>query len=289
MKILMIGGTRFFGKRSVQLMLDQGHSLTLLTRGQNKDNFGNKVARLVADRTDKEQLKNVINNDYDIVVDNMLMNAQESNDAISVLRDRIGHYVMTSTVSVYDPQPGAIHENNFEASKNIPRPASHPGETYQQGKRAAEHALTHAPFGVSIIRIPVIVGPDDYTQRLLTHVTAVKENTKLYFPNPDARFSFLHSQDAARALSWLCTDKPHGVFNVSAPNAWTLRDLMGSIEQIVGKKFIFGGMDDTPSPFGIAEDYFMNVERAQIKGFQVAKLEEWLPKLIEELGLGIKT
>lgn len=277
MKILMIGGTRFFGKRFVQLMLDQGHSLTLLTRGKSPDDFGDRVSRLVADRTDASQLKRVVTSNYDVVVDNMLMNAQEANNAISVLKDRISHFVMTSTLSVYNPKPGALYESDFEAI------TTHPGDDYQQGKRSAEYALSKAPFTVSIMRIPVIVGPDDYTERLLTHVNAVKENTKLYFPNLDAKFSYLHAQDAARALAWFCTDKPLGTFNIGAPNAWTLRRLMECIEKTVGKEFTYGDVNDTLSPFGTAEDYFMNVDKAQKAGFQVDALEKWMPNLIEAI------
>jgi len=95
--------------------------------------------------------------------------------------------------------------------------------------------------------------------------------------------SYLHAQDAARALSWLCANKPTGVFNVSAPNAWTLRELMECIEEIVGKKFTFGEIDDTPSPFGVPENYFMNVEKIMKAGFHVDALEKWMPTLIEEL------
>ncbi len=277
MKILIIGGTRFFGKRFVQLMLDQGHSVTILTRGQSADDFGNKVSRLVADRTDGKQLKNAVKSDYEVVVDNMLMNAQEANDVITVLRDRINHFVMTSTLSVYDPKPGALLESDFEAI------TTHPGEGYQQGKRSAEHALASAPFGVSIMRIPVIVGPDDYTKRLLAHVTAVKENKKLYFPTPNAKFSYLHAQDAARALAWFCNEKPLGVFNIGAPDAWSLRNLMDCIERITGNKFSYGEVEDTHSPFGIPEDFYMNVDKAQRAGFRVDALEKWMPKLISDL------
>jgi nucleoside-diphosphate-sugar epimerase len=279
----MIGGTRFFGKRFVQLMLDQGDSVTLLTRGQSPDDFGNKVLRLVADRKDGQQLKNAIKSDYDVVVDNMLMNAQEANDMISVLRDRVNHFVMTSTASVYDMKPGALLESDFKADTHYPE------EGYQPGKRSAEFAISQAPFGVSIMRIPLIVGPEDYTNRLLMHVSAVKENTKLYFPNPDAHFSYLHAQDAARALAWLCDEKPNDLFNISAPNAWTLRELIGQIEQIVGKKFIYGDENDAPSPFGITEDLYMNVDKAQKAGFQVEPLEKWMPALLVELAInGVK-
>ena len=279
MKILIIGGTRFFGKRFVQLMLEQGHSMTLLTRGQSPDGFGDRVSRLIADRRDGQQLKNVIKSDYDVVVDNMLMNAQEASDVISVLRDRTAHFVMTSTLSVYDPKPGALIESDFEAI------TPYPGEDYQQGKRSAEYTLAQAPFGVSIMRIPLIVGPEDHTHRLLTHVSAVKENKKLYFPNPDAHFSYLHAQDAARAMAWFCQEKPKGVFNIGSPNAWTLRELMGRIEITVGKKFSYGNADDAPSPFGVPGDYFMNVDKAQKAGFEVDALEKWMPTLIQELAL----
>lgn len=277
MKILMIGGTRFFGKRFVQRMLDKGHSMTLLTRGQSADDFGDRVTRLVADRTNAEQLKAVIKSDYDLVVDNMLMNAKEANDMISVMRGRINHFVMTSTLSVYDPKPGALDESDFVAT------TTYPGAGYQQGKRSAEHALSLAPFGVSIMRIPVIVGPDDYTNRLLTHVTATKENKKLYFPNPDGKFSYLHAQDAARALEWFCTEKPKGVFNIGAPDAWTIRELMDCIGSITKRKFTYGDANDPPSPFGLEEDYYMNVAKAQKAGFQVEALEKWMPSLIEDL------
>lgn len=133
------------------------------------------------------------------------------------------------------------------------------------------------------MRIPIIVGPDDYTARLLAHVKSVQEERMLYFPNPDAKFSYLHAHDAARSLNWLCTSRPGGTFNVSSANAWTLRDLMNNIGQIIGKKVILGNAEDTPSPFGIEKDFFMNVDKARREGFQVNELENWLPNLIGEL------
>ncbi len=273
----MIGGTRFFGKRYVELMLKEGHTVTLLTRGLSVDSFGTRVSRLTADRTDSLQFRNAIRSDYDLVVDNILMNAQEAKSAVEVLGNRTNHYIMTSTISVYDPRPGPLMEIDFEAL--IP----HPGETYQHGKRSAEHALAEAAFGVSILRIPVVVGPDDYTQRLLTHVRAVKMKKKLYFPNPDATFSFLHAQDAARALSWLSEAKPCGVYNVAAPHPWTLRELMDRIGKITGQSFEFGGPADGPSPFGVTQDYYLDITKAEKAGFRVDGLEKWMPGLIEEL------
>ena len=58
---------------------------------------------------------------------------------------------------------------------------------------------------------------------------------------------------------------------------------MECIEKTVGKEFTYGNVDDTPSPFGAAQDYFMNVDKAQKAGFQVDALEKWMPNLVEEL------
>jgi nucleoside-diphosphate-sugar epimerase len=285
MKILIIGGTRFFGKRFVQIMIDEGHDVTILTRGQSPDDFGNKVTRLKADRTIRAELQDVLKTEYDVVVDNMLMNAQEANDIITLLTNRVGHYVMTSTLSVYDPQPGALVEKDFLAENFIPKEATHPGESYQQGKRAAEHALLSTPFSVSIMRIPVIVGPDDHTQRLLHHIKTIQEGKKLYFPNLAAKFSFLHAKDAARSLAWLVEKKSAGTFNVAPSNAWSLRELMNDIAFITGKEFAAGNSNDPLTPFGIPEDYFMDVSKAEKAGLKIDPLEKWLPSLLQELSL----
>lgn len=39
MKILVIGGTKFFGIHMIEALLDQGHEVSIATRGLTKDNF----------------------------------------------------------------------------------------------------------------------------------------------------------------------------------------------------------------------------------------------------------
>lgn len=282
MKILVIGGTRFFGKRAVQMLLEAGHSVTILTRGIAPDTFGNRVQRIVADRTDAEQLKSAIKQDYDVVIDNMLMNAKEAESVLSIFKDRIEHYVMTSTLAVYDPKPGALTEEDF-----VPKTLSS-GTSYQEGKRNAELVLKDAAFSVGVMRIPIIVGNDDYTQRLLLHIRAAREGLKIYIPQPEARFSYLHAHDAARALAWLCQTKNQGTYNISAPNAWTLRELFEQIESVTGKNFIYGNSEDEMSPYGIPQDYYMDTSKALTAGFQVFPLENWMPQLLQNLNRSLE-
>ena len=51
MNILVIGGTRFFGVHMVNALLKNGHNVTIATRGITADNFGDKVTRVMLDRT----------------------------------------------------------------------------------------------------------------------------------------------------------------------------------------------------------------------------------------------
>lgn len=45
MKILVIGGTRFFGIHMVNELLEKGHDVTIATRGISSDEYGDKVKR----------------------------------------------------------------------------------------------------------------------------------------------------------------------------------------------------------------------------------------------------
>lgn len=281
-----MGGTRFFGKRFVSDCIEKKYEVTLLTRGQTQDPFENKVLRLKADRTQKDQFAEaVLNKSFDIVLDQTCMTANDAKIAIDSLKGNIKHFVMTSTLSVY-PQKANLKEVDVDTVNYIPQAATNPGEEYSQGKQAAEQQyLTQKHFTVGIARIPMILGPDDYTKRLYKHVEHIKNDKELYFPNLAAKFSYLSSQDAANALMWLCENKKSGVYNFSSPDQWTLKELVEKIEQITGKKLIVAkeGNDQNHSPFGISEDYYMNVAKAEAEGFKVQSLDAWMPQLIQYL------
>ena len=70
MKILVIGGTRFFGIHMVNELLRNGHAVTIASRGKTKDDFGDKVSRIILQRTDADSIKNALNNQhFDVVID----------------------------------------------------------------------------------------------------------------------------------------------------------------------------------------------------------------------------
>lgn len=60
MKILVIGGTRFFGIHMVEEILKAGHEVTIATRGIAKDSYGERVGRIILERTNEESMKNAL-------------------------------------------------------------------------------------------------------------------------------------------------------------------------------------------------------------------------------------
>ncbi|WP_249646224.1 NAD-dependent epimerase/dehydratase family protein, partial [Lysinibacillus sp. D3C2_S12] len=71
--------TRFFGKKLVELCMENGHDVTTLTRGQSGNPFGPNVKQLVANRNDQEALAQVLSDKtWDIVYDDICYSPKEA-------------------------------------------------------------------------------------------------------------------------------------------------------------------------------------------------------------------
>lgn len=47
MKVLVLGGTRFFGIHMVKDLINKGYDITIATRGKTMDEFGDAVSRII--------------------------------------------------------------------------------------------------------------------------------------------------------------------------------------------------------------------------------------------------
>lgn len=283
MRILIIGGTRYFGRRLVHKLLEKNHEVTILSRGNVPDDFGTRVERLKANRSDEASMSAALaGRSFDVVVDQICMNAKDAQLAVRLLAGNISYYLMTSTMSVYDFGAN-LSETDFDAKNYRPRKASSPSEEYAEGKRAAEHIFaTQTEFPVSVARFPVVVGEDDYTERLLNQVRAVKNGDAIYYPNLEAQFSFITSEDAAKALLWLVESRLTGPYNFAATDPFALRTLLHKIERVTGNSAKLPTQESAGnwSPFGIPSSWYMNVDKAAQKGFAASLHEQWLDSLL---------
>lgn len=170
-RILVIGGSRYFGKSLVTRMRDAGDDVMVLNRGSSAPPPG--VGRLLADRDDEAGLRAALGRrDFDVVVDQVCYTPLQAAVARRVFAGRTGRYVMTSTMEVYDPAtlPAGSAPRTTPALPVVPvvegaldltrpsfrppfpygqDPAPAPGDTqaqaraYAEGKRRAEAVFLH--------------------------------------------------------------------------------------------------------------------------------------------------
>ena len=102
MKVLVMGGTRFNGLALVQELVKWGHEVTVLNRGQSEARLPRPVRRLYADRTNHEQLREVLGREeFDVVQDLSGYALADVQPLVEVFRGRIGHYLFGSSTVIY--------------------------------------------------------------------------------------------------------------------------------------------------------------------------------------------
>src|SRR6516225_3541302 len=98
MQILLIGGTRFVGYQLAWRLLAADHQVTLLNRGHMPDPFGQRVERLVVDRTTPEFEQVLRGRSFDAVVDFAAYTGVDARQSVATFGDgRVGHYIVIST------------------------------------------------------------------------------------------------------------------------------------------------------------------------------------------------
>lgn len=288
MNILILGGTRFFGKKLVDLCIQNGHNVTILTRGQSGNPFGTHVKQLVVNRNDRDALEQALaNTTWDIVYDNICYSPNEAQAIYEILNGKTKKLVFTSTLSTYEVDGKIKKEEDFDPYQYQIRMGHQEEFSYGEGKRQAEAVLfKEASFPVVAVRFPIVMGGDDYTRRLHFHVEHILQNQPITLPNIDAKMSYITDEEAAEFLYFAGVTPIEGPYNATASGAMSLKDLIALIEEASGQRAkisLIGGDEESQSPYGVPADWYMSNAKAEKAGFTFSQLEDWLPKLVTTL------
>lgn len=285
--ILVIGGTRFFGKKLVERLIDEGHHVTILTRGQSVHPFGNKVEHIIADRKDAEQLAKAVEGcKFDVVYDNICYSPNEAKEFCYIFNGKIGKLVFTSTLSTYEANGTPKTEEDFNPYTYEIRMGDTTEFSYGEGKRQGEAVLfKYAEFPVVAVRFPIVMGEDDYTRRLHFHVEHILNEEPMGFVNMDAEMSFIRASEAAAFLHFAGLSEIEGPFNATSTGTFSLKALIELIEEATGKraKITLLGDDEHRSPYAIPASWYMLPTKAEQAGFEFSELSSWLPQLVENI------
>jgi nucleoside-diphosphate-sugar epimerase len=281
MKILIIGGNRFFGKHLAAECLKAGDELTLLNRGTIADELIGNFQRIRADRTNFQQMEQAIKGkSWDIVYDQICYDAHTAKEAVKLLRSCVGHYVFTSSISIYQ-QGTALKEEDFQSKDVL---SETPTTTnYGLAKFEAEGVFAREmPNNSCSVRLGMVVGEDDYTGRLQWHINHVKNETAMQFPNLEARLSFIHSKQAGLAIHAIGKSGTLGAVNCAAPGGMELADFIRTVEGVVNKKAVITSSGEG-SPYGITNDFWVDVGKLEHLGVKIPPTKEWMGKTITNL------
>lgn len=222
MKILVLGGTIFYGRAFVEAALAKGHEFTLFHRGKHNPGLFPEVETIQGDRnTDLHLLKG---RNFDAVLDTCGYFPRAVRESAMALADSVGHYSFISSISVYaDFNTVGIDEDYPVGTIEDPTIEEITGESYGPLKALCEQAAENAmPGRVLTIRPGLIVGPHDPSDRFTYWVERVAKGGKVLAPqSPDYTVEFSDVRDLAEWNLRMIEANKTGVFNASGPEGKT--------------------------------------------------------------------
>ena len=281
MKILVIGGTRFFGIHMVEELLNAGHDITIATRGLASDSYGDKVERIVIERTNEESIKNAFEGlHYDVVIDKI---AYCSND-IRYVMDNVScdKYIYMSSTSVYNPKHINTVETDFDGNSEDFVWCDRMAFPYEGIKRQAEYALWQKYMDKNwiAVRYPFVIGKDDYTKRLFFYVEHTMKSIPMNIDNLDYQMGYLRSDEAGKFIAFLIDKDVNGAINGSSNGTISLKEIIDYVEKKTGTKAIIE-KDGDNAPYNGEPEYSINTEKANALGFEFSELQDWIYELLD--------
>ncbi|STO07638.1 epimerase [Exiguobacterium aurantiacum] len=276
-KVLIFGGSRYFGKRLALRLAEAGDDVTIVTRGQLQVPEAEGIRSIKGDRQSVATMKDLSRDRYDVIYDNICFSPYQAKIAADAFLDRVGKYVLTSTLSVYAPG-SHLKESDFNPLHyDYHLEADH---DYGQGKREAESYFFHrASFPVATVRFPIVLGPDDYTDRLKFYVDAIRREEPIVLHHPEAKMGFISSFEAAAFLEWVGRANVTGPFNAASDGLISMGALMERIGYHLGKP-VHIVKDGESSPYDTDVDYYMSIAEAKKAGFVFTQLDDWIDRVI---------
>jgi nucleoside-diphosphate-sugar epimerase len=271
MRLLVLGGTKFLGRATVDAALARGHDLTLFNRGQTNPELYADVETIRGDRT--EDLSALDGRKWDAVLDMATFLPRVVRLSVDRLRGRVGRYVYVSSISAYadfsvPPVEGA-------PVAQLEDPESESLDDYGALKAACERIVEQA-YGEAalIVRPGLIVGPHDPTDRFTYWPRRVAAGGRVLAPAPpDAPVQFIDVRDLGGWIVEATERGLDGVFNATGEPV-TFRQLLDACQAVSGRveiawvpgeKLVGAGVGEWMElPLWIASPEFAAMQQADV-------------------------
>ena len=244
MRLLLIGGTNFVGRATVEEALRRGHEVTLFNRGQTNPELFTEVEKLRGDRT--SDLIALAGRTWDAVIDPSTSVPQVVRASAELLVDAVEHYVYISSISAYANFTGPSKED--DATKELgDLPADRLLEDYSNygPLKALSEQVVRGVYGSrgTVVRPGLIVGAYDPTGRFTYWPHRIARGGDVVVPAPaDEQVQFIDVRDLAAWLLDITDRRQDGTFNATGAGL-TWRELVETCRDVAGSDANFVWVD----------------------------------------------
>jgi len=270
MKILILGGTRFFGKTTANILFSEGHDVVTVSRSALP--LG-QIRHAICDRKDQHALEHLLQKETPDAILDMVCFDQGDGLGVTKLFDSgfmasVGHYIMVSSFFVYNSSTKPEMEFSGDLAEI--------GDGYTRRKIEAENTIHGSELfkSTSILRLPFVFAHDDYSDRFQKFCTAVSRK-RIGQPENSLRTSMISKDDAANLLANLVVGLPIGFADGSNEGCLSLYEIAQEIASTLGVQIEGSNDDEISEIYGLQKDLCLNSSKTKkLKGLKQALATE---------------
>lgn len=197
MKILFLGGNRYFGRKILKLLSnDKNNYIYLINRGNKKNLRKKNIFHLKIDRTNYISIQNKIKDIYfDVIFDNIAYKRKDVAQLLSILKNRYKKYIFSSSVIV-----NALLDKKY---KKVLKKYSNKEINYGKRKYQIEKYLLNKKINCNILRIHSVLGKNDFSNKSYDLLNAKYQDLKKFNISEKNKIQFIYDEDLSKIIFYL--------------------------------------------------------------------------------------
>lgn len=230
MRVLVLGGTSFIGRHTVETALLLGHRVTLFHRGRTNPSLFPGAEHRYGDRATGDYTE-LLDGTWDVVIDVSAYLPRAVAQAAAVLAGKVGHYVQVSSISAYDPAANGDGTEDDHLHGPLPEPTTQSVTPATYGPLKAEcerEARRRLDPDVAIVRPTYVAGPHDPTDRFTYWARRMARGGDILVTTGDRPIQLIDVRDLAAFLVIAATRPLTGAFDAVGP-AQSVTELLNAI------------------------------------------------------------
>jgi 2'-hydroxyisoflavone reductase len=245
MRLLVLGGTKFLGRATVESALERGHEVTLFNRGETNAELFPEAEKLRGDRA--QDLSVLQGREWDAVLDSAGYLPAVVRASAEALADATSYYLFVSSVSAYADQ-GRRNDEESPLAELGDEPDDRLTEdfsNYGALKALCEQAVRDV-YGerCAVARPGLIVGAYDPTGRFTYWPHRVARGGEVLAPAPpDRQVQFVDVRDLGDWFVDLMERHTGGAYNATRPGL-SFEELLDTCREVADSDATFTWVPD---------------------------------------------